>query len=207
MNAVQKNSGIESTETGERYVFDSRGLALVHKHLTQGKKMSVLELGPALRANVSFFCDLQCKVFVEDLHHTVCERLLAPDQFTASLGAAFAEKMSAGGNRKFDLILCWDLLSYLSPEAAEEFLQAAAPHCSPDVVFLVIDPGSASLPSLPARFRIVGEQKIEIEQSLAGQRVQPLRGGLALSRVFPNLRLNSSMRLKKGFVEQVFCAN
>src|SRR6187402_1594023 len=115
---------MDSLETGERYAFDSRGLALVHKHLTQGKKMSVLELGPALRANVSFFCDLQCKVFVEDLHQAVCERLLAPDQVTAAPGSNFAEKMSKGGPKKFDLILCWDLLSYLPPEEAEAFLTA-----------------------------------------------------------------------------------
>ena len=88
-------------------------LSLVATH----QEPVLLDLGPVVGANVSFFGDqLSCKMLIEDLHHDIATYTPAepPDDLASKLTARI--KDTAVGT--VHGILCWDLFDYLDRQTA-----------------------------------------------------------------------------------------
>jgi hypothetical protein len=93
-------------------VFATKVLRKFLTCLTSREAPVLLDLGPVVGSNVSFFGEqLGCKIFVEDVfghldRHIRDGRL---DAFPAFLKTRFAEQQSSA----VDGILCWDIFDYL----------------------------------------------------------------------------------------------
>ena len=84
--------------------------------LTSRPNPVLLDLGPVIGANVSYFGEqLGCKIFVEDLYTDV-ER--HDREGKGGDLAAFFTKRFQQADGSVDGILCWDLLDFLEPAAA-----------------------------------------------------------------------------------------
>src|SRR5690242_21418170 len=98
-------------------LFSTKALRKFLATLTSRESPVLLDLGPVVGSNVSFFGEqLGCKIFVEDIYadlerHIRRNALEALPEF---FGRRFPQE-----DGTVDGILCWDLLDYLDRDAAQ----------------------------------------------------------------------------------------
>ena len=98
-------------------VFATKALRKFLSCLTSRESPSLLDLGPVVGSNVSFFGEqLGCKIFVEDIfadldRHVRDAKLEAFPEF---LSKRFAQESGS-----VDGIICWDLIDYLDRPASQ----------------------------------------------------------------------------------------
>ena len=96
--------------------FPTKALRKFLSTLTSRPNPVLLDLGPVIGANVSFFGEqLGCKILVEDLYADVDRQRQHGDEALA----AFLTKRFSYADRSVDGILCWDLIDFLPPLAAQ----------------------------------------------------------------------------------------
>src|SRR6186997_3584701 len=103
-------------------VFATKALRKFLSCLTSRESPVLVDLGPVIGSNVSFFGEqLGCKIFVEDVYADIDRHERAGT--TGDL-AAFLSKRFTHAEGSIDGILCWDLLDFLDPASAQEIATA-----------------------------------------------------------------------------------
>src|SRR5213594_1006081 len=98
-------------------VFATKALRKFLTSLTANASPALLDLGPVVGSNVSFFGEqLGCKIFVEDLFADVDRHVRAG---TLEELPAFLKKRFPQAAGSVDGILCWDLIDYLDRPSAQ----------------------------------------------------------------------------------------
>jgi hypothetical protein len=106
---------VESTAPGA--VYPTKALRKFLVTLTSRPNPVLLDLGPVIGPNVSFFGEqLGCKIFVEDLFGDIDrhEQARKPGDL-----AGFFAKRFPQDDQSIDGILCWDVLDFLDSAAAQ----------------------------------------------------------------------------------------
>jgi len=91
------------------------------------RRITVLEIGPALPETVEFFSQYKCKLHFVDLFN---EPFVRDEQAMLSekeLRHAFEEQFRFAAGTRLDLCLFWDFLSYLDDPALRAFNSALSP--------------------------------------------------------------------------------
>lgn len=77
----------------------------------------LLDLGPVVGSNVSFFGDrLSCKMLIEDLHEEIEAAL--KERAPESLSTRLTDRIAAAVSGPVDGILCWEVFDYLDRASA-----------------------------------------------------------------------------------------
>ncbi len=183
-------------------VFATKALRKFLAHLTSRESPALLDLGPVVGSNVSFFGEqLGCKIFVEDLFADV-DRHVRDAKLEALPGFLKMRFPQATGS--VDGILCWDLIDYLDRASAQElaheltrvlrpdgallgFFGTAQPHDTRYTKFVIGDEGNLKYRSYPAAR---GRQAILLNRDII--------------RLFPGLRVSDSFLLQNNLREILF---
>src|SRR5262245_36526951 len=97
-------------------IFATKALKKFLATLTARELPVLLDLGPVVGSNVSFFGEqLGCKIFVEDIFADVDRHVREGKLDTL---AEFLQKRFSQADGTVDGILCWDLIDYLDRSAA-----------------------------------------------------------------------------------------
>ena len=184
-------------------VFATKALRKFLSHLTSRESPVLLDLGPVVGSNVSFFGEqLGCKIFVEDIFADVDRHVKAAtlEALPAFLKARFPQETGS-----VDGILCWDLIDYLDRPAAQElaieltrvlrpdgallgfFRASATPHDARYTKFVVVDEGNLKHRAYPAAR---GRQSVLLNRDII--------------RLFPGLRVSDSFLLQNNLREILF---
>ncbi len=105
----------EAPSTGA--VYSTKALRKFLATLTSRPNPVLLDLGPVIGSNVSFFGEqLGCKIFVEDIYGDVdrFDRRGTPGELAGFLAGRFPQ-----ADASIDGVLCWDLLDYVDQAAAQ----------------------------------------------------------------------------------------
>ena len=97
----------------------SRALPKFISALSHQSAPLLLDLGPVVGTNVSFFGDrLGCKMLIEDLHEEIeaAIRERAPE----SLSGRLTSRVSDAAAGSVDGVLCWDIFNYLDRTSARQ---------------------------------------------------------------------------------------
>ncbi len=114
-DAEEPLSLAEPAPSGSTYA--TKALKKFLATLTSRPDPVLLDLGPVIGSNVSFFGEqLGCKIFVEDVYADIDRHERAGT--TGDL-AAFLAKRFTHAEGSIDGILCWDLLDFLDPASAQ----------------------------------------------------------------------------------------
>src|SRR3989449_8151492 len=108
---------VSPTTTAEDPLFATKALRKFLTCLASRESPVLLDLGPVVGSNVSFFGEqLGCKIFVEnifaDLERHIRDKKL--ETFPEFLASRFSEESGM-----VDGILCWDIVDYLDRPAAQ----------------------------------------------------------------------------------------
>jgi hypothetical protein len=183
-------------------VFPTKALPKFLSCLTAREQPVLLDLGPVVGSNVSYFGEqLGCKIFVEDIFADLERHVRGGklDQLAAFLKTRFPQ--ADGG---VDGILCWDLIDYLDRPAAQELANQLQRVLRPDGALLGFF-GSVPPPDARyTRFVIVDEVNLKYRPYAASRGRQAVLLNRDISKLFPNLRVSDSFLLKNNLREILF---
>lgn len=95
--------------------------------LNVNRRLTVLEIGPALSETVDFFSQFKCRLHFVDLFHEPFVREQQAKLSEKELRHAFEEQFRFPAGTQIDLCLFWDFLSYLDDPALRAFNAALRP--------------------------------------------------------------------------------
>jgi hypothetical protein len=173
--------------------FPTKALRKFLTTLTSRPNPVLLDLGPVIGANVSFFGEqLGCKILVEDLYADIDRQRPHGDE---ALAAFFAKRFSQE-DRSVDGILCWDLIDFLPPLAAQAVAAQLTRVLAVDGALLGFFSTAATRETTFTKFVVVDEQTL---------RHRPYGPVRTRSRVLQNrdiIKLFEGLRVSDSFLLQ-----
>lgn len=161
----------------------------------------VLDLGSASGANVSFFAELGCKLFIADLNSSLFSAGTPADRAEA-LDLALGRDIPEG--ERFDLILLWDLLDYLDDPEIRILAARLSPLCRDGALLYSMVSIRKEIPDRPSRFEIRATDTISYYPGSNLQRAAPLHKEPDLAKLMPDLEVESTFLLRHGTQEYLF---
>jgi hypothetical protein len=182
-------------------VFPTKALRKFLSSLTSREAPVLLDLGPVVGANVSFFGErLGCKILIEDLFGDF-------DRHQRTGTTTFAEVL-AGRLRhdpeSVDGILCWNFFDYLDPPAAQVLGRALTRLLRPEGAVLGFFTTVASADARFSKYIIVDDDTLKQKPYANGGKKQTALPNRDVIRLFDGLKVAESFLLKTNIREFLF---
>ena len=184
-------------------VFGTKALRKFLATLTSRESPVLLDLGPVVGSNVSFFGEqLGCKIFVEDIFADVDRHVKAG---TLEALPAFFKGRFPQQEASVDGILCWDLIDYLDRPAAQELAHQLTRMLRPDGALLAFFRATAtSQDQRYTKFVVVDETNLKHRAYPAARGRQAVLLNRDIIRLFSGLRVSDSFLLQNNLREILF---
>ncbi len=183
--------------------FNSPSIGILGKRFPGPGKCQVLDLGAPAESNVEFFSGGSCRIYIEDLYRSV----IAPGSAhgNAVAPAAIAGALSFENAARFDLILAWDLLSYMDPETIELLMARIARSCRAGALLFLSVSTRQMIPSVPAHFSMSRRGRLSYRVATPIHTISnPRYSPTALEGMMPGFRLLHSFLLGESMQEFLF---
>jgi hypothetical protein len=169
--------------------------------LTARESPVLLDLGPAVGSNVTFFGErLGCKILIEDLFADL-------DRHARNGTTPFAEFLTVRFKHEpasVDGILCWNFFDYLDNAAAQVLGPALTKLLRPDGAVLGFFASTAVDDSRFAKWMILDEDTLKLKPYGSGGRKQRALQNRDIIRLFDGLKVSESFLLKTNVREFLF---
>jgi hypothetical protein len=100
----------------------------VLKRLAMDRRLSVLEIGPALPETINFFSQYKCRLHFAGMYTDPVLQSQKTDISEAELADELKKSLGFTKSTRFDLCLFWDFLNYLDDKALRAFNSVLKPH-------------------------------------------------------------------------------
>ena len=183
-------------------VFATRALRKFLTCLTSRESPVLLDLGPVVGGNVSFFGEhLGCKIFVEDIfsdldRHIRKGTVVALPEF---LNTRFPQADGA-----VDGILCWDLIDYLDRAAAQALAGQLTRVLRPEGALLGFFGSARTRDTSYTKYIIVDEVNLKHRSYSAARGRQTILLNRDIIKLFAGLRVSDSFLLQNNLREILF---
>ncbi len=189
-------------------VYPTKALARFLTSLSSRQQPLLLDLGPVVGPNVTFFGEqLGCKILVEDLYKDI-DRHVVEGKVDA-LPAFFAQRFAQESN-SVDGILCWDVFDFLEKPAAVQLAQQLTRILRPEGALLGFFGTAEPVAGAKANYA----KHIVIDQANLQHRLYPAAQGKQrpvlnrdIQRMFEPLRVTEQFLLKSNIREVLFRKN
>jgi hypothetical protein len=183
-------------------VFSTKALHKFLSCLTSRESPVLLDLGPVVGSNVTFFGEqLGCKIFVEDIFADV-DRHVRDGKLDAL--PAFLKKRFPQGTGTVDGILCWDLIDYLDRPAAQELANELTRVLRPEGALLGFFGTAQARDTRYTKFIIVDEVNLKHRSYVAARGRRAALLNRDIIRLFSGLRVSDSFLLLNNLREILF---
>jgi hypothetical protein len=183
-------------------VFATKALRKFLSCLTSRESPVLVDLGPVVGSNVSFFGEqLGCKIFVEDLFADLDRHVRAG---TLEALPAFLKKRFPQEAGSVDGILCWDLIDYLDRAAAQELAGELTRVLRPDGALLGFFGTAQTREARYTKFIIADEVNLKHRSYEAARGRQAILLNRDIIKLFAGLRVSDSFLLKNNLREILF---
>ena len=191
-----------SPSAAEDPIFATKALRKFLTTLTSHESPVLLDLGPVVGSNVSFFGEqLGCKIFVEDIYADV-DRHVREGKLEAL--PEFLRKRFPQESGTFDGILCWDVIDYLDKASAQELAKELTRLLRPEGALLGFF-GSVPRPDVRyTKYIIVDEVNLKHRHYAAARGRQSVLLNRDIIRLFSGLRVSDSFLLQNNLREILF---
>lgn len=201
----RKEHADSETGASDAPVHPSKALARFVAGLSTRSQPVLLDLGPVVGANVSFFGEqLGCKIIVEDVSKDIDRHVRdgTVDQLPAFLAKRFPQESGS-----IDGILCWDLFDYLEKAAAKPLAEQLCRVLRPDGLLLAFfgtaEPQPGTRPEY-TRHVVVDQANLQHRMYPAARPKQRPMPNRDIQRLFEPLRIVEQFLLKTNLREVLF---
>lgn len=163
----------------------------------------VLDLGPAQSGIIALFNRFACRLQIADLAEDLdaLNGEIEPERLAAAARAG----LPVPGQAPVDLVLCWDLVNYLSREAFGALMDCVAERARPGArVHMLVVYSASRMPSRPCRYAPLGDQGLRRIPQSSDERNAPRYTPEDLARCMSRYRPERGKLLKGGMQEFVF---
>jgi hypothetical protein len=189
-------------DASEDPVFATKALKKFLTTLTSREMPVLLDLGPVVGSNVSFFGEqLGCKIFVEDLFADL-DRHIREGKLENL--ASFFQKRFPQAPGSVDGILCWDLIDYLDRPAAQALATELMRVLRPDGALLGFFGTAQPRDTRYTKFIIVDDVTLKYRSYPAARGRQAILLNRDIIRLFSDLRVSDSFLLQNNLREVLF---
>jgi len=188
----------------EPQIHRSLALTALLEEFRRGRKLQVLDLGPAIGSNVEFLSQFGCKIYIEDLYAALSARGVGGGDGEEAGPEFFAEFLPRSEAVSFDVVIAWDTWNYLTKKELGHFLRHLALFCQPGTVIFSLISILKQIPAQPIRFRIVDDQNLAYEVRTTAQRPAPRFAPADLNDLLRGFRVDRSFLLRHGIQEYLF---
>jgi len=167
--------------------------------------LRVLDLGPARSANLEFFSRYGGQLTVADFYSGLrAARAATTSDEDERKAKAFAALLPFDKSTRFDLVLAWDLLNYLTPQEQHALMTCLEPYCLAGTAILAFVSTQKEMPPAPSAYSIRDADTLVYEEREGRARPCPryLEGDL-LKRM-QGLTVENRYQLRNGMLEYVF---
>ncbi len=183
-------------------VFATKALRKFLTTLTSRESPVLLDLGPVVGSNVSFFGEqLGCKIFVEDIFADL-ERHVRDGKLDVFAEFLARRLPQVGGT--VDGILCWDLIDYLDKSAAQALATELTRVLRPDGALLGFFGNTQPRDTHYTKYIIVDEVNLKHRSYPAARGRQAILLNRDIIRLFSGLRVSDSFLLQNNLREILF---
>ncbi len=206
--ALASRNQILGEEHPTNLEFNSPSVGILCQRFLGPGRCQVLDLGAPAKSNVAFFSGSPCTFYLEDLYRF----FVAPWEGRKYNGAedddfasAIADALSYENTARFDLVLAWDLFSYMERAAIELLMARVAGSCRPGTLLFLTASTSAMIPSAPARISMTRRGRLRYHSAVDSPSISnPRFSPTALESMMPGFRLLHSFLLGEEMQEFLF---
>jgi hypothetical protein len=181
--------------------YPTKALAKFLKLLQSRDNPALIDLGPVVGSNVTFFGEqLGCRIRVEDIAADV-ERHVKEgkvDELPAFFGTRFQQEPES-----IDGVLCWDVFDFLERPAAHALATALMRLLRPDGALLGFFSTTDGRPQMYTKFMVVDERSLR-HRTYAASRPRKVLQNRDINRMFEGLRVTESFLMKNSVREILF---
>ncbi len=163
---------------------------------------SVLDLGPALAANVAFFNPFGARLRIADLDAAIDEAH-ARDVPLPVWERNLDRLLPLRDDERFDLVLAWDLPNYVGREQWSAFARRLTPRIAPGGALHLLARVGTNMPARPCHYRILSADVLSEDALLAETVPAPRLPHAEVERLHPGLVAPRSHLGKHGVQEYV----
>jgi hypothetical protein len=190
---------------GDAPVHPTKALARFLAGLSARDQALLLDLGPVVGSNVTFFGEeVGCKIHVEDIYKDIDRHV--KEEKVEELPAFFARRFQQESNSA-DGILCWDVFDYLDKAAAEPLARELVRVLKPDGMLLAFfstaEPRTSVQP-VYTRHVVVDKNSLQHRPYPAARGKQKPLLNRDIQRMFEPLRISDQFLLKTNMREVLF---
>ena len=98
------------------------------KRINPDRRLSVLEIGPALPETVEFFSQYKCRLHFAAMYTDPILQMQSGEYTEAELAEHLEQTFDFPKNTRFDICMFWDFLNYLDDKALRAFNTAIRPY-------------------------------------------------------------------------------
>ena len=98
------------------------------KRLDKSRRLSILEIGPALPETIAYFSQFKCRLHFAAMYSDPLLQMQRGDVTEAELADHIKSTFGFAKGTRFDLCLFWDFLNYLDDKALRAFNTAIQPY-------------------------------------------------------------------------------
>jgi hypothetical protein len=184
-------------------LFSTKALRKFLTCLTSRESPILLDLGPVVGGNVSFFGEqLGCKIFVEDIFADV-DRHIRNDKLEKL--PEFLKGRFPQAEGTVDGILCWDIMDYLDRASAHELATQLTRVLRPDGALLGFFGTTQQRDTRHyTKYIIADEVNLRHRSYPAARGRQAVLVNRDIIRLFPGLRVSESFLLQNNLREVLF---
>lgn len=181
----------------------SLALAALCQRLRHDRKYHILDLGPALGANVEFFSQFRCKLYIEDFYLSLAE-VRAAETETASPEQLYQKLLPYTEDLRFDVILCWDLFNYLPRRELQALLKHLAQQCQRGTLLFSLVATHRQIPAQPTLFKILDNENLIYETDSSDLRPSIEYKPRDLKLLMQGFQTANTFQLRSGMQEFLF---
>lgn len=180
----------------------SPGLQTIVAALPSDGSCRVLDLGPAIGDNVTFISSISEALQIVDLFGVGSTEGEA-EYAAVDSGLATLRKLDRTKHRSFHLVFTWNMFDYLPEARAGEVLEALGNLCRPGALLHTIVNATDTMPDIPTRYRILGDDRLACEPVTSDRRGAPNLPPATVERLLRGFHVEHSFVLRHGVREYV----
>ena len=189
----------------EPVVHSSLGLHATCLRLQDVATCEILDLGSVRGDNVQFWSRYSPFLHIADLRSVLPLRVLPEDpEVSERPERDWNNLLPLPENRKFDVILAWDLLNYLEIPDVSSLIRYLSRFCRPGTILFALIFDLKEMPEKISAYRIVDEERLCYQYGSAAMRTCPRHQPRVVAAAMPQFRTANSFRLRNGVVEFLF---
>jgi hypothetical protein len=183
-------------------LFATKALRKLLSALTGRESPALIDLGPVVGSNVSFFGEqIGCKIFIEDIYSEL-ERHVRMGKMEAF--PEFLSRRFPQADGTVDGIICWDLIDYLDRPSAQVLADQLTRVLRPEGALLGFFGNAQSRETTYTKFVIADEMNLKHRTYPAARGRQAVLLNRDIIRLFAGLRVSDSFLMKNNIREILF---